>query len=136
MSIKNTVANMLGMNFGSYKASVNNMNKVYQHDGRTSSCQMDAIKMQVDGCYEENGKHVATASYSEQNGEFNYSVWDNKMKRTYSSGWNNNSDKFNYITFDGFAVEDANKNGVLDETDLIYVNDGQGNKQTIKEFLG
>ncbi|MBQ9795951.1 MAG: hypothetical protein IJW36_03240 [Clostridia bacterium] len=58
------------------------------------------------------------------------------MKRTYSSGWNNNNDKFNYITFDGFAVEDANKNGVLDETDLIYVNDGQGNKQTIKEFLG
>ena len=59
------------------------------------------------------------------------------MKREYSSGWNSsNSDKFNYITFDGFAVEDANKNGVLDEADLIYVNDGQGNKQTIKEFLG
>ena len=53
MSIKNTVSNMLGMNFGSYKASVNNMNKVYQHDGRTSSYQMDAIKVQVDGCYEE-----------------------------------------------------------------------------------
>ena len=136
MSIRNTVSNMLGMKFGSYNASVNNMNKVYQHDEETKPIKDGTIMEHSVCCYEENGKHVATARYSEHNGKFNYSVWDNKMNREYSSGWNSNSDKFNYITFGEFTVEDTNENGVLDETDLIYVNDGQRNKQTIKEFLG
>ncbi len=141
MSIKNTVANMLGMKFGSYNASVKNMENVYQNKNTEHSTYKSIIVkndiMYYKNYYGENGKGVATASYLESNGEYNYSVLDKKMKREYSSGWNNgSSDKFNYITFGEYAVEDANKNGVLDEADLIYLNDGQGNKQTIKEFLG
>ena len=139
MSIENTVSKMLGMKFGSYKASVNNMNTVYQNvndERKVDTILLGGLREQVDGSYEENGKQVAFASYVEFDGKSNYSVWDAKMHRTYSSGWDNSdSDKFNYIAFDDYAVEDANKNGVLDENDLIYLNEGEKQKQTIKDFL-
>ena len=140
MSIKDTVKNMIGMKFGNYNDCKNSKNYVEVKEKFTPfvmSSMFGNIKSYTDGhCY-NNGKHVATVSHSEYNGEFNYSVYDVQKQRTYSSGWNSTGDtKLNYITFNNYAIEDANKNGEIDEADLIYVNDGQGNKQTIKEFLG
>lgn len=140
MSIKDTVSSLLGTEFGNYNNYQNSEN--YKENKKKSTTfvpseMLGNTELYTDGhCY-NNGKLVATVCHSERNGKINYSVYDVQNHRTYSSGWNNEgSTKLNYITFNGYVIEDVNKNGEVDENDHIYINNGSKNKQTIKDFLG
>ncbi len=143
-SIQENVANMVGMKFGSYEASVKNMNNVYKKESSGANelnvfdTEENAISSK-NTVYFQNGKHVATAVTNEQGNNINYSIWDNKMNRTYSTDWQNvntASDKFNHIAFGGASVTDTNGNGIVDKDDVVTYYEDNKVSVTVKDLLG
>lgn len=145
-SIQKELNRMVGMKFGSYNASIKNMDKEYSltkkdYESITFNSK-DEHEVRV--YHDENGKHVATAAKNTKekripflmynvntdrtyqaafkDTQISYSIYDHNTGRTYSTDRqdkNTASDKFKYIAFDGYAVTDTNGNGVIDGEDIV-----------------
>lgn len=150
-SVKQQVSSMVGMKFGSYNASVKNLDKNYgntrqdrtkewsdKHNGSTDAIYFDS----------KGQKRIAQTFYNNTNAQVSYAIFDNKTNRAYTTGWqdkNNASDKFTRIDFcwtDGgyYSVVDSNGNGVVDNDDMVTfsgkTNHGEQTSIKLTDLLG
>jgi len=141
--IKTQVSSMLGMKFGSFNASLKNMNNVYIQ-GPESSTEWSE---QHNGSYKKkylnnNYKEVAETFLTKTDTEVAYTIFDIENKRAYCTGLqnkNNASDKFTRIDFwnNGFrySIVDSNGNGIIDEDDTL-LSDTNNDQKKLKNILG
>ena len=121
-NIKSYVQSMIGLKYGSYKASVENMEKKYQHGLGSSIYYANPYSSNEHQSYlNNNGKEVAWRQKITVGENVVYTIHDVSTGRIYSSDWqskNSNSDKFTSIEFKGYIIKDDG-NGIVDENDMI-----------------
>ena len=125
-NVKQTVRSMVGLNFGSVKSSVHNMDNVYEQGKwhKANISNETSIETQE---YLKNGKKVAETFYTTTKTQTAFSIYDHNTKRAYCTGWQdkkNTSDKFTRIDIshaDGgyYSIVDSNGNGIVDENDTV-----------------
>lgn len=142
-SVKQQVNGMVGMKFGSFNASVKNMEKVYNH-GPESTMKWSR---EHNGSYQKeylnsNYETAAESFLIKTETEVAYAIFDNNTRRAYTTGWqdkNNGSDKFTRIDFwnnnKRYSIVDTNGNGVVDKNDTLTVED-KGQSILLVDLLG
>lgn len=142
-SVKQQVNSMIGMKFGSFNASVKNMEKVYnQGSGTTSEWSRENNGSYRKSYLNSNHETTAEAFLVKTETQVDYIIFDKNTRRAYMTGWqdkNNASDKFTRIDFwhnhEHYSIVDTNGNGVVDKNDKVTMAD-KGPSIILGDLLG